>query len=209
MFYPLRLHRPLRSNPPSLSTLFHPPSPHLSSFFCCWGAHLRSSRLHYHNHHFPLLWQSCNKYFSLAPSFGTPSCSWSIPCRTRETSKYMTIGICVASLLAAVEGHCRCDQDRCHFSPPVLHNSSVFHLARWTRHTAFIRLHGCRESIRHGQTTDVITVLRRAQENDRDDGAAGRGAHNGRQQHDTCCHAAFLFRVRSKYRSKALVAGAR
>jgi len=39
----------LLSSPP-------PPSPRLSSFVCyCWGAHLRSRSLHYHNHLFPLL----------------------------------------------------------------------------------------------------------------------------------------------------------
>ena len=43
-------------NPALHYSLHSPPSPHLSSSFCCcWGAHLRSRSLHCHNHLFPLL----------------------------------------------------------------------------------------------------------------------------------------------------------
>jgi len=41
---------------PACTPLLSPPSPHLSSSFCCcWEAHLRSRSFHYHNHLFPLL----------------------------------------------------------------------------------------------------------------------------------------------------------
>ena len=45
-----RLQRRPRLHSTSLSTLPPPPSPRLSSSFCCcWGAYLRSRSFHYHN----------------------------------------------------------------------------------------------------------------------------------------------------------------